>query len=595
MEVTDPADLVGPLAAVELAGASVLFQAEPLVLRLDRPVPDETAAQAAANLRQAPDRHRGGRRPRDGPCGAGRCRGRLPDRRRGPARARGSVAGPDDVIAAVASQPGPRWRWSRCSAPADRSTCGRPSPRSPPPTRCCSAARATTRGWRLGVRRHRRPAARRGAGGPRRARRRRAPHHARPARGAQRGRRPGPRRARGGAGRGGRRPQHRGDPPAGRRTGLLRRRRPPRVRDHHRSGHRPRRAPHPAPRPVRPPRRRPAARPPARPLHRRRHRGPGVRPPRLRPPGHPHRPARAGPGPRPRRRRDRLAPPPHRPPAHGVARPHRRDPRRRRRPRRGASSTRSPRRSQTGDPSSDGAGALGPLRGDGPDRRPRRSPARAGDGRRDPGRCRPGAVRPRRRRPGRAGRAAGPVPQRHALLRRCQPPAPCRRRLGRDHARPRRRHRRAAGRVRGRAQPVRLVLSTSSGLGCGGRARCGSARRGGRRAVPAAGRAGRGRRRGVPPAAAERTTARARTGAAPHPRVVDLSALWAGPLAASLLQRNGAEVIKVEDTRRPDGARRGDAAFYDLLNAGKRSVALDLSSPGRPGAARCARACRPTS
>jgi enoyl-CoA hydratase/carnithine racemase len=54
MEVTDPADLVGPLAAVELAGASVLFHAEPLVLRLDRPVPEEIAAPAAANLRQTP-------------------------------------------------------------------------------------------------------------------------------------------------------------------------------------------------------------------------------------------------------------------------------------------------------------------------------------------------------------------------------------------------------------------------------------------------------------------------------------------------------------------------------------------------------------
>ena len=81
------------------------------------------------------------------------------------------------------------------------------------------------------------------------------------------------------------------------------------------------------------------------------------------------------------------------------------------------------------------------------------------------------------------------------------------------------------------------------------------------------------------PPRSERSTARARTGAAPHPRVVDLSALWAGPLAASLLHRNGAEVIKVEDTRRPDGARRGNLDFYDVLNAGKRSVALDLSSP----------------
>jgi hypothetical protein len=64
----------------------------------------------------------------------------------------------------------------------------------------------------------------------------------------------------------------------------------------------------------------------------------------------------------------------------------------------------------------------------------------------------------------------------------------------------------------------------------------------------------------------------------PHPIVVDLSALWAGPLATSCLLRAGATVIKVEDVRRPDGARRGDPAFYDLLNGGKLSVALDLGS-----------------
>jgi hypothetical protein len=63
------------------------------------------------------------------------------------------------------------------------------------------------------------------------------------------------------------------------------------------------------------------------------------------------------------------------------------------------------------------------------------------------------------------------------------------------------------------------------------------------------------------------------------PYVVDLAALWAGPLAASCLLRAGATVVKVEDVRRPDGARRGDPAFYGLLNGGKLSVALDFSSP----------------
>ncbi|GAB5487199.1 MAG: CoA transferase [Parasphingorhabdus sp.] len=62
------------------------------------------------------------------------------------------------------------------------------------------------------------------------------------------------------------------------------------------------------------------------------------------------------------------------------------------------------------------------------------------------------------------------------------------------------------------------------------------------------------------------------------PLVVDLSGLWAGPLAGSLLQLAGAEVIKVESTNRPDGARRGDIGFFNLLNAGKKSVMLDFAT-----------------
>ena len=71
--------------------------------------------------------------------------------------------------------------------------------------------------------------------------------------------------------------------------------------------------------------------------------------------------------------------------------------------------------------------------------------------------------------------------------------------------------------------------------------------------------------------------------AAPRPDisgalVVDLSALWAGPLCGDLLARSGATVIKVESTHRPDGARRGSRAFFDLLNGRKQSVALDLQT-----------------
>ena len=64
--------------------------------------------------------------------------------------------------------------------------------------------------------------------------------------------------------------------------------------------------------------------------------------------------------------------------------------------------------------------------------------------------------------------------------------------------------------------------------------------------------------------------------------VADFSVLWAGPLCAHLLGLAGARVVKVETPWRPDGARRGDAAFYDLLHAGHRSVALDpRTSDGR--------------
>lgn len=58
--------------------------------------------------------------------------------------------------------------------------------------------------------------------------------------------------------------------------------------------------------------------------------------------------------------------------------------------------------------------------------------------------------------------------------------------------------------------------------------------------------------------------------------VVELGSLWAGPLCGSILADAGATVAKIESTTRPDGARRGPAAFFDLANAGKRSVALDL-------------------
>jgi hypothetical protein len=61
------------------------------------------------------------------------------------------------------------------------------------------------------------------------------------------------------------------------------------------------------------------------------------------------------------------------------------------------------------------------------------------------------------------------------------------------------------------------------------------------------------------------------------PRVIDLSALWAGPLASHLLWLAGAEVVKVESRSRPDAMREGESTFHALLNQGKASVVLDFA------------------
>ena len=62
-------------------------------------------------------------------------------------------------------------------------------------------------------------------------------------------------------------------------------------------------------------------------------------------------------------------------------------------------------------------------------------------------------------------------------------------------------------------------------------------------------------------------------------KVVDLSVMWAGPLCGDLLARAGAQVVKVESSSRPDGARLGLPEFYELLNGKKqhRSIGFDAS------------------
>lgn len=57
--------------------------------------------------------------------------------------------------------------------------------------------------------------------------------------------------------------------------------------------------------------------------------------------------------------------------------------------------------------------------------------------------------------------------------------------------------------------------------------------------------------------------------------VIDMTAMWAGPLATSLLAQAGAEVIKVEPSCRPDGMR-GTPEMFAALNQGKARSDLDL-------------------
>jgi hypothetical protein len=81
----------------------------------------------------------------------------------------------------------------------------------------------------------------------------------------------------------------------------------------------------------------------------------------------------------------------------------------------------------------------------------------------------------------------------------------------------------------------------------------------------------------------------------PALQVLDLTNMWAGPLATWLLQDLGATVTKVEPAFRPDGFRATggggihpagapcdpgrDSAMWNALNSGKRLADLDLRAP----------------
>lgn len=94
--------------------------------------------------------------------------------------------------------------------------------------------------------------------------------------------------------------------------------------------------------------------------------------------------------------------------------------------------------------------------------------------------------------------------------------------------------------------------------------------------------------------ATENKKAPAGTGALSHLRVLDLSRILAGPWCSQNLADLGAEVIKVErpgkgdDTRAwgppwlrdADGSDTTDSTYYAAANRGKKSLTIDIASPG---------------
>ncbi len=62
-------------------------------------------------------------------------------------------------------------------------------------------------------------------------------------------------------------------------------------------------------------------------------------------------------------------------------------------------------------------------------------------------------------------------------------------------------------------------------------------------------------------------------------RVIDMSALWAGPLCGGLLAEAGMTVIKVEDPLRPDPTRSATPNHDRRLNGRKQRTCISLSTP----------------
>src|SRR5258708_40348067 len=68
-------------------------------------------------------------------------------------------------------------------------------------------------------------------------------------------------------------------------------------------------------------------------------------------------------------------------------------------------------------------------------------------------------------------------------------------------------------------------------------------------------------------------------------RVLDVTQVMAGPFCAMQFADLGADVIKVEppagdSTREMPGAVEGDSPSFNAVNRGKRSVVLNLKTPG---------------
>lgn len=102
-----------------------------------------------------------------------------------------------------------------------------------------------------------------------------------------------------------------------------------------------------------------------------------------------------------------------------------------------------------------------------------------------------------------------------------------------------------------------------------------------------------------PPGVASRAGAPPTEGGSPLPavsplpawRVLDLSQAISGPYAARILSDLGADVVRVEGPRTDIteffGVVPGDrSGMYAQMNAGKRSVGIDLAAPGAPGLVR---------